>query len=493
VNRHLLSLSAGFIALGLITGCFENPADTKPVLGTFKIDNSSSFTISEVYITGTTGSWGNNKLSFQTVTPGNTYPIPDAPAGTYNVKAVTSTGEYFIKTDITIAAGQTVTVTFTDANFGATGATGSLKIVNNSLAAITTCYIALATDLTWGADRLGGTSIPAGQSRTVSSLVAGVYTVKATTTASDSAIKTDITVTSGETATVTFTAGDFKVTSQTGSIKIVNNSTAAITTCYIVLAADTSLWGANRLGGTSIPAGGTRTIAGLVAGAYAVNVGTATLKSATKTMAISGQTVSVTFSDSDFGGADATTNLTLVNSSTHSIWYFYVSPADSSTWGDERLGDVGIVSAGEQFVLPPLTAGVYSLRVETGDDLYAEAFDNPLSADSVYTWTITDAMLKPIAPPTGAGSVRITNNTSYAIDQFYIWSIDSLSMGENRVGASGAIPAGGSFVVNDLEPGLYDLGIETEGGLYYTALIDVTVTDGEQYQWDVGDGDLLAN
>ena len=81
-----------------------------------------------------------------------------------------------------------------------------------------------------------------------------------------------------------------------------------------------------------------------------------------------------------------TVTLTIINGlGAVTIYYVYVSPSGSDSWGSDRLGTANILSPGESGTLE-LSKGVYDIRVvdEDGD----EYFRWNLQLNSDYTWTV---------------------------------------------------------------------------------------------------------
>lgn len=78
-------------------------------------------------------------------------------------------------------------------------------------------------------------------------------------------------------------------------------------------------------------------------------------------------------SDADGGDTTATepstststvSNLAVVNQSSVSVWYLYVSPSSSSSWGVDQLGS-NVVSPGETFYLRNIPCGRnYDIKLE---------------------------------------------------------------------------------------------------------------------------------
>ena len=78
--------------------------------------------------------------------------------------------------------------------------------------------------------------------------------------------------------------------------------------------------------------------------------------------------------------------LTVINNSSDDVCYVYVSPADSSSWGSDRLGESTILDRGESETIT-VGAGLYDLQAADCDgDALAEQYDIDFAAG--YTWTL---------------------------------------------------------------------------------------------------------
>ena len=146
---------------------------TSSASGKVKVINGSSrLPITELYISHSTDAWGPNYLS-KPIPAGGSLNIKDLAAGTYNLKAVFSTGGTFIKESLTVSAGTTTTITATDpppdltitkshtGNFfhGQKAATYTIRVTNSGLGRGTAGTVTVTDILPSGltATALGGT------------------------------------------------------------------------------------------------------------------------------------------------------------------------------------------------------------------------------------------------------------------------------------------------------------------------------------------------
>lgn len=86
----------------------------------------------------------------------------------------------------------------------------------------------------------------------------------------------------------------------------------------------------------------------------------------------------------------ATSNLMVVNNSGTTIYYLYVSPSTSSSWGSDQLGS-RVVSPGQSFTLGSIPCGInYDLRAEgSGHSGLAQRFGVYFACGSTITWTFS--------------------------------------------------------------------------------------------------------
>ena len=80
-------------------------------------------------------------------------------------------------------------------------------------------------------------------------------------------------------------------------------------------------------------------------------------------------------------------SLDIVNRSGGSIWYLYLSPCSSNTWGEDQLGSDVIVN-GETYSFS-ITPGCWDLRAEAPDGRNTERFGVQMGFNDSKSWTIT--------------------------------------------------------------------------------------------------------
>jgi hypothetical protein len=93
-------------------------------------------------------------------------------------------------------------------------------------------------------------------------------------------------------------------------------------------------------------------------------------------------------SSSGGGSTGSGPSLTLVNNSSSTVCYVYISPTTEDTWGDDQLGSTETISSGSQRVFN-VSSGTYDLLAEDcdGNEL-ATRWEVEISGP--ITWTLSD-------------------------------------------------------------------------------------------------------
>lgn len=84
--------------------------------------------------------------------------------------------------------------------------------------------------------------------------------------------------------------------------------------------------------------------------------------------------------------------LDIVNRADASIWYLYISPCSSNSWGDDQLGS-DVIIQGETYRFW-MTPGCWDLRAETSDGRETERFGVQMGYSDGKTWTISSTRRK---------------------------------------------------------------------------------------------------
>ncbi len=82
---------------------------------------------------------------------------------------------------------------------------------------------------------------------------------------------------------------------------------------------------------------------------------------------------------------------TLINNSSHTLQYFYAAPSDTTEWGEDLLGDSGILEAGFEattFIYDGSDQCLYESRFETAEGATLEVAE--IDICSLGSYTLTD-------------------------------------------------------------------------------------------------------
>lgn len=176
--------------------------------------------------------------------------------------------------------------------------------------------------------------------------------------------------------------------------------------------------------------------------------------------------------------------LEIVNQSGNDIWYIYLSPSKADEWGEDWLGD-DIIRDGETHVIEGVPDGIYDLRAEDRD---GEAIELVWEMDLAEVTALTIAGT---APAGGMASLEVVNESDTVITYLYVSPTDSASWGEDLLGAD-VIEVQGSYVLDGIPPGSYDIQAAGETDAAIESVFDVDLSD--QRTWSVvGKADLPDN
>jgi len=423
------------------------------------VHNATGGSIWYIYISPTTSStWGDDWLGSDTLSAGETISF-SVPAGSYDLRADDSSHNVVEQQmGVSLTSAYTWTITGSGGSSGGAqpggsqgGGTITLTVRNATGGSIWYIYISPTTSSSWGDDWLGSSTLSAGESTTFS-VPAGSYDLRADDS-SHNVVEQQmgVSLTGAYTWTITGSGGSSGGGGTTIALTVVNQSSSTI--CYMRISpTSSSSWGDDWLGADTIAAGSSYTFyvpsgnydlrAEFCGGGQAEEYGVGLY---------SDQYWYVTGGGSSGGG---TVNLTVYNGTGNTIWYLYISPTTSSSWGDDWLGS-STLSAGESttFTVP---AGTYDLKAEgSGHSVVEQQMGVALTYD--YTWYVTG---------TGGGGTGATltvyNYTSSTVCYMRISPTTSSSWGDDWLGAD-TIPSGSSYTFY-VTPGSYDLRAEYCGG-----------------------------
>lgn len=251
-----------------------------------------------------------------------------------------------------------------------TPSTATLVLVNNSGVDIWYVFISPTTETTWGDDWLGADIIPAGSTYTFSNITPGMYDLMAADSSQNPvASQMGVSLNGQYTWTVTGQGGGDGggIGGGNATLTIINNSGVTIFYAY-VSPSTSSEWGNDVLGASTIPAGGSFTVTGIVPGTYDLKVEASGHEVIETLMGvnISGD---MQWTVTGTGGGGATgggatgggTTLTIINNSGRDIWYLYIVPQNSGGWGNDQLGS-NIIPNGGTYQVTDIPPGFYDVR-----------------------------------------------------------------------------------------------------------------------------------
>jgi hypothetical protein len=340
----------------------------------------------------------------------------------------------------------------------------TLSIVNHSSYTIGWVYLSTTAGVL-GTDELGTATVSAGASYDITGILAGTYYLRAVhSTTHDTAYKSAVVLTAGETYTWTLTDADFSQGTVTNAtIAVVNNSSSAITEVY--LSTSPSVPGTSELGSSSLAAGATYNITAVPAGTYylrSIRLSTHDTAHSAAVTLVAGQTYTWTLTDADFsGGATGNASISVVNNSTLTVGWLFMS-VSSGLLGTDQL-DTGILAVGNTFNIAAIPVGTYYLRA-VHYNLHDTAFKTvTLTGGQAFTWTLTDNSFTPANG--GIRKLLVVDSSSFTITAVYA-SQSNTTWGSNWLGGA-TISPGASYAISNLPAGYLNIKITTsDSGRY---------------------------
>lgn len=225
-------------------------ATMTPTTGNLRVTNGSgSYSMTELYISPSgSSSWGPNQLS-SSLSAGSAITITQISPGSWDVKAVWSTGGVAYTYSLTVSGGLTTYVTMTPP----APTTGSMQVTNGSGSySMTELYIIVSGSLVdpaiagnWGPNQLSSSLSP-GWYITFTSVPAGTYWVKSVWSNGSVTERFGFPVANGNTTYIAqaLPPGTFNV----------HNGSASFTMTELYISRSSSpVWGPNWLGGSINP------------------------------------------------------------------------------------------------------------------------------------------------------------------------------------------------------------------------------------------------
>jgi len=307
---------------------------------------------------------------------------------------------------------------------GATGRPATLTLANDSSQEV--CYVCISptTDDEWGNDWLGAEeTIPPGASRDFE-VTAGSYDLLAADCDSDILDEQyDISVAGA----LEWTLSDVKGTGGAVDLTLFNDSGWDV--CYVYISPTSSDdWGGDWLGTDIVPDGTSYT--------FQVPIGSYDLLAEDCDEDALAEEYGVSLSeDTDWtlnpvGGEAAT--LTIYNDTDMPVWYVYISPSTSDTWGEDWLGS-DVIPVNESYTFE-LAEGTYDLKAGDEDrNVMATRFDEYISGDIEWTLYLEDY-----------ATLTLSNDSGWDVCYVYISPSDSTTWGDDWLGAEEVIASGDS-------------------------------------------------
>jgi hypothetical protein len=188
------------------------------------------------------------------------------------------------------------------------------------------------------------------------------------------------------------------------------------------------------------------------------------------------------------------------NNTGYTIYYVYISPGDSESWGEDWLGDE-VLSNGASVNITLNRSlsevSVYDIRVKDAEgDTYTK-WDVPLRANSRIEFTIKDFDVGDILTNNDQGdenmpTVMIVNNTGYTVWYVRVSQTASNKWGPDQLASDQALRSGNTFLCRLPYPldvvNRYDIQMEDSDGDTYTKW-DVLVNPNSRIVFTISDFD----
>ena len=169
--------------------------------------------------------------------------------------------------------------------------------------------------------------------------------------------------------------------------------------------------------------------------------------------------------------------LEIINESGVDIWYIYISPSKSDSWGEDWLGD-DIIRAGDTYVITGIPEGVYDVLVEDQDEGLLESW-----------WTVDFAgeMTRNVS---AMASLEVTNHSGSPIHYLHISPTDSDVWGDNWLGDV-IIEPDMTYTVTGIPLDVYDIQARDGNDEEIETIFSVEVQG--VWSWDVVGNTVLPS
>jgi hypothetical protein len=436
---------------------------------TVTLVNDTSQTVCYVLISPTTSdAWGEDWLGpTEVIEPGGQRDF-SVETGAWDALAADCDGNE-IASEFGVYVEEDITWTLSSSLGGpVAGGSAPVLLENTSSYEICWVYISPTTSDVWGADWLGADTIPAGTSYTFYA-DQGDWDLHAASCDGETLdMQFGIPI---DAEGITWTIGDASGGSSGGSsggdmalLNIINRT--GVDMCYLYISPTTSdTWGEDWLGSDIIAAGTSYTVS-VVPGDYDMTIQDCS-------GAEIGTQMGVTIADdmeweftedgqSSSGGSSGGSSgsgygsLTVINNlggEGGNICYLYISPSDSSDWGNDQLG-ADTIPTGTSYTISDIPTGTYDILAQNCNDIVVgEEYGVYIDGDR--TWELIGAQQ-------GAGAdegLTIINDSSATICTVLIGEPNSEWWGNIL---NQQLPPGGQVTVY-VEPGTWALQAESCG------------------------------
>lgn len=166
--------------------------------------------------------------------------------------------------------------------------------------------------------------------------------------------------------------------------------------------------------------------------------------------------------------------LDVVNETSIPICYLYVAPSTSDEWGDNQLQPGNMIDGGSTFTLTDIPPDTYDLLAQDcSSNGVAQEFGVEFTADGI-TWTLSSNTVELV----------LVNESSVTLCYLYVSPSTSDDWGPDQFGDDTIVDPGGTFTLTGIEPGQYDMLVEScdgqsleEYGLDLSQNFTYTITD----------------
>ena len=371
-----------------------------------QIANRTGYTVYYAYVSpAVSDTWGSDRLGAGVLLNGQNATVSAldfSSSNIYDIMLIDEDNDTYSMRNIPLSQNQIVEFTLDHIDgttpINALAQTGqTMTIVNRTGYTVYYVYVSPRASDTWGADLLGRDVLRDGQSVRVPlpHSANNQYDIRLVDSDNDSYTKSNINVVPNQTVEFTFSDYDGRSTPQTGqTITIVNRTGYTVYYAYVSpRASDT--WGADLLG-SDVLLNGQSVRVPLPHSAnnqYDIRLVDSDSDSYTKSNinVVPNQTVEFTFSDYDGSMPPTGQTITIVNRTGYTVWYVYVSPRASDTWGADLLGsDVLPNGQSVRVPLPQSANNQYDIRIVDRDsDSYTKSNINVVPNQTI-EFTIWD-------------------------------------------------------------------------------------------------------